>query len=94
MAARTGRATLEGKMDTQELNRHIEREVRMLQREFGGTIPEDEVAEISRKQLERLQESALFDDFIPLLVHRQTREILLEAEARRDARGDVVKAPA
>ena len=69
-------------MDTQELNRHIEREIRTLQREFAGTIPEDHVAQLCRKQSQRLRESASFNDFIPLLAHRGTREILVEEKRR------------
>jgi len=74
-------------MDSQELNRHVDREIQALQREFAGTIPQDHVAQLCRTQLHRLRKSASFDDFIPLLAHRQTREILVEEKRR----GEVVR---
>jgi len=40
-------------MNSQELNRHIEREIRALQREFAGTIPEDHVAQLCRATQKR-----------------------------------------
>jgi hypothetical protein len=69
-------------MDDRELNRHIEREIRLLQREFGGSIPDDEVARRCWAKLEQLRTTARLDEFLPLLVYRETREILIEA---RDA---------
>ena len=76
-------ARLDGVMDTQELNRHIAREIRVLQREFAGTISADEVERVCEGELARLHESAAFNEFIPLLVHRRSRELLVETEALR-----------
>jgi hypothetical protein len=71
-------------MDADELNAHIEREIRTLQREFAGSVPDDEVREAVRAQLEQLRATAAFDDFIPLLVYRRARDVLLES-----ARGEL-----
>jgi len=75
-------------MDAQTLNRHVEREIGLLKREFAGFIPEDEVERVCWSQLEQLRTTARFDDFLPLLVHRHSREILVavrDAELHRSA---------
>lgn len=68
-------------MNAEELSVHIDREIEHLQREFAGTIPGEEVAQICWEQVDLLLETAAFDDFIPLLVHRRAREALIEAES-------------
>jgi hypothetical protein len=69
-------------MDAQRLKRHVEREIGLLKNEFAGSIPGDEVERICWSQLEQLRTTARFEDFLPLLVHRHSREILVAA---RDA---------
>ena len=65
-------------MDTQELNVHIEREIELLQREFGRGDRGRRGAADLPQEVERLGATAVFNDFIPLLAHRGTREILVE----------------
>jgi hypothetical protein len=63
-------------MDTQELNVHIEREIELLQREFGRGDRGRRGAADLPQEVERLGATAVFNDFIPLLVHRRSRETL------------------
>lgn len=64
-------------MNEHELHAHIERALETLRREFAGKVPADQVTEIGKDRFERLLENARINDFIPLLVFRQTREELL-----------------
>jgi hypothetical protein len=72
-------------VETQELDRHVEREIALLQQEFEGSISPEEVARICWAQVDQLRASARIDDFIPLLVHRHAREALIDAELHRAA---------
>jgi hypothetical protein len=67
-------------MNTQQLDAHIERDLEALRCEFAGRVPADHVTQIGNDQFEKLSRDATINDFIPLLVYRQTREELLSCE--------------
>ena len=70
-----------GKVNEQELHAHLERGLENLRREFAGKVPAEHVTRIGRERFERMLENATITDFIPLLVHRQVREALLDLDA-------------
>ncbi len=64
-------------MNTQELETHTERMLDALCREFAENAPADEVTQIGWDSYRELLATATINTYIPLLVHRQTRETLL-----------------
>jgi hypothetical protein len=64
-------------VNTTELHVHTEQVLEALRREFTGKVPADAVTEIGRARLDALLAVATINDFVPLLVYRQTREALL-----------------
>jgi hypothetical protein len=67
-------------MNAQKLAAHIERDLEALRREFAGRVPADQVTQIGKDQFEMLSKHATINDFIALLVYRQTREEILTCE--------------
>lgn len=63
-------------METAELNRRVERQLENLCREFQHQVPASRVKALGRAHFEQLQTQARITDFIPVLVHRVTREDL------------------
>ena len=63
-------------MNEHELQVHLERGLESLRREFAGKVPPHRVNEIGRERFEALSQHARINDFIPLLVFRETREEL------------------
>jgi len=64
-------------VDTTDLHAHTERGLDALRREFADRIPADAVTQIGRDRFHALLAAAKINDFVPLLVYRQTRELLL-----------------
>ncbi len=68
-------------MTRQELEQQTNRQVETLRRELAGRVPDERVAEVGRKHVDRLRLHATIPDFIPLLVYRSAKEELLSATA-------------
>ena len=64
-------------MRTEELNHRVERQLEYLCLEFGGEVPASQVTALGQAHFERLRAEAHINDFLPVLVHRFTREELL-----------------
>ena len=67
-------------MNPHELDAHVQRGLESLRKEFSGRVSAELVAEIGTLRFEALCATATINDFIPLLVYRQTRDELLTAE--------------
>ena len=67
-------------MNDEELHVHVERGLENLRREFAHKVTADQVTRIGKDRFEKLITDAKIIDFIPLLVYRQTREVLLVCE--------------
>ena len=69
-------------MDSDELDAHVARGLEELQREFSDRVSDEAVTEIGMLRYRALQTAATINDFIPLLVYRQTREELVTIDHR------------
>lgn len=70
-------------MTDHELNTRTEATLEALRCEFTGKVSAERVTQIGWDGFHELHANATIDDYIPLLVYRQTRETLL-AIARDD----------
>jgi hypothetical protein len=71
----------ERKVNDEVLIRQVEKQFESLRSEFAD-MPPEAVRALAEAQYGRLRADAKFGDFIPVLVHRYTRETLLRI--RRD----------
>jgi hypothetical protein len=67
-------------MTTEELERHLDRVSRALQRELDGRVAAPEITAVARTHFESLVRDAAINDFIPLLVYRFTKEELIQSK--------------
>jgi hypothetical protein len=75
-------------MNNEELNRRVERQLENLRHEFADEVPAGEVTALGQAHFDQLVAEARINDFIPVLMHRFTREELLRvthAELHRAA---------
>jgi hypothetical protein len=66
-------------MRSEELERQMERFLHSLQEELNGRVERERVAAVTAARFESVRREASINDFIPLLVHRFTREELVAA---------------
>jgi hypothetical protein len=68
------------KVNDEVLIRQVEKQFESLRSEFAD-MPPEAVTALAEAQYGRLRADAKFGDFIPVLVHRYTRETLLRIRA-------------
>ncbi len=64
-----------------ELEKHLERGMGLLRREFAGVVATDRIVETSHDRFESLYRQATITEFIPLLVYREIRDEIRECGA-------------
>jgi hypothetical protein len=76
-----GSVRKENEMTPEALEREMERLFSDLHRDLDDHVPATQVTAVSRAQFEALSHGAAINDFIPLLVHRYTKETLVRSRS-------------
>ena len=71
-------------MTPNQLERHTELGLQALARELEGQVPAYQVMQTGRARFDALRAGATVNDYIPLLVYRQTREELRDVVQHGD----------
>jgi hypothetical protein len=64
-------------MDEQQLEHHITACLDALHREFNDRVSPSLITSTARKHYQRLDREATINDYLPVFIHRYTREELL-----------------